>query len=165
MLPDGPSAVNEHCGVGNFVKLAEHVGRDHNGLSFRRKLPQHHPQLHAGSRVQAGRRLIEEQDGRIVDEGAGQAEALLLPPGEDPGRLVGEVAQADAVQHFRDPLRNTGLGQLVEACHLGEDFAGRQGFPHAQCVRHPADPPAHLGTVVLGIKPLHRDGAGVRRQQ
>ena len=115
--------------------------------------------------VQSGRRLIEEQDGRIVDQGAGQAEPLLLPAGQDTGGLVREVAQAHAVQHVGNPLRNSGLGQPVEASHLREDLAGCQGLPHAQGVRHPADPPAHFRPVVLRIKPFHRDSAGIRCQQ
>ncbi len=51
--------------------------------------------------------LVGEQDGRVVDEGAGDADALLLAAGKLAGQMLGALAEADFVE------RGAGFGSSV----------------------------------------------------
>ncbi len=52
--------------------------------------------LVGGVEVSGG--LVGEQDGRVIDEGAGDADALLLSAGELAGEVAGAGAEADAIE-------------------------------------------------------------------
>ncbi len=63
-------------------------------------------QLDPGARVEAGRRLVEEQDLRVVDEGVGEAQPLLHAARERLDvvvALVGEVHQLEQVADHPSP--------------------------------------------------------------
>lgn len=100
-----------------------------------------------------------------MDEGAGQAEPLLLPTRQHAGRMVGKVFEADEREELPCPGGRAPARQSVEAAHLGEDLARREGLPHAEGVRHPADPPPNLIALRGGIETVDPDLACVRREQ
>ncbi len=52
--------------------------------------------------VDAGRGFIEEEDFRLIDQGAGDKDALLLAAGEAPDGLVGELEHFDGGEGFLD---------------------------------------------------------------
>src|SRR5688572_14175335 len=58
------------------------------------------PQVAAGLGVQPGRRLVQEDHIGVVDEGAGDRQALLLPAGELVLPGVGLLGHADQLQHL-----------------------------------------------------------------
>ncbi len=75
------------------------------------------PQVAAGVRIEPGCRLIEERHPRLVDEGEGDAQPLLLTPGHLVDlrlRLFLQVDQAQQVGHPRGGVRH-----IVE---IGEQF-------------------------------------------
>ena len=51
------------------------------------------PQLPARQRIDADRRLVEQQQLRRTDQRAGQAELLLHAAGQPAGQAVGEAAE------------------------------------------------------------------------
>ena len=57
-------------------------------------------QLDPAAGVEAGRRLVEEQHGRVVHQRAHQAEPLLLPAGQHVHRLVGVLRQARPLEQL-----------------------------------------------------------------
>ena len=72
-------------------------------------------------RVEAVDRLVEQQDLRVAEQRAGQAEPLLHPEGELARRLTGDRAEADQVEDLVDPL----AGDLVRCGHPAQVRPGR----------------------------------------
>ena len=61
---------------------------------------EHQPHdLARGLRVEAGGRLVDQQQVRLLHQGAGDADALALAAGERVGALVDMVDEADAIEH------------------------------------------------------------------
>ena len=60
------------------------------------------PELAARQRIDAGGRLVEDQEVRVVDQRAAQTELLLHAAGQLAGRPVGEASQPDTVQQLGD---------------------------------------------------------------
>src|SRR6185312_16437244 len=71
------------------------------------------PELAARERVDAGRRLVEDEQIRIVDEGAAQAQLLLHAAGELAGGPGLELLHARRGEELGDPLPPF-LGALAE---------------------------------------------------
>ena len=74
--------VDDDEAVAELLGLVHVVGREHQRrallLEPEQPVPQDVPRL----RVEAGRRLVEQQDARVVDEGARDREAALHAAGE-----------------------------------------------------------------------------------
>ena len=121
------------------------------------------PELRSRQRVHAGRRLIENQKIRVMDQRAAQAELLLHAPGEFACR---------ALQEFEQP---GGLGELIDAlaalCGSMTEQAReelqilldreRRIQVLAQPLRHIGDARAHLLAMRLAahVAAQHLDGA------
>ena len=58
------------------------------------------PELGPQDRIDAGGRLVEEHEGRIVDEGGGEGEAALHPAGRLADPLVAVVRELDPVEEL-----------------------------------------------------------------
>ena len=69
--------------------------------------------------VQRRKRLIEQENGRLEDQRAGQRDALLLPARQFRRQLVFVSAEADALDHFGD----------APSDGLARDFPDRSGKP------------------------------------
>jgi len=54
--------------------------------------------------IQAGVRLIQQQDGGVVQEGPGNGQALLHAPGESAHQIVAAMLQPHALEESRDAL-------------------------------------------------------------
>ena len=57
--------------------------------------------LDAGAGVEIAGRLVGQDQFRLVDQGAGDGDALLLSAGKLAGMMVAPVAQADFLQRLR----------------------------------------------------------------
>ena len=91
-----------------------HIGRRHQHAHLRlapANAVNQLPELGARKRINAGGGLIKDQQLRIVDQGAAQAELLLHPAGQLPGRTVAERGQPGAVQELIDAV--LALGSVV----------------------------------------------------
>ncbi len=124
--------------------------------------------------VEVGGRLVEQQQRRLAQEGAGEADALRLASGEAAGALAdagshslrqlqGDLQQAGVLGGNQDPLRR-GPGRRQP--HVLLDRAGEQRRP----LRHPGDPaPPFVGVDVAQVDAAAGDrplvGFGQPRQQ
>ncbi len=54
--------------------------------------------------VERAERFVEQQRARVVDQRAGQRDALLLAAGQLGGLALGEVGQPDDLEQLVDPL-------------------------------------------------------------
>src|SRR5712671_2565200 len=66
--------------------------------------------------VEAGGRLVEEQDGGFLDEGARNRRPLLLAARERFGKPVGEFLDAEQLQPARRALLGLRDGEAGETC-------------------------------------------------
>lgn len=79
----GDPAVDEDGdAVAQRLGLVEVVGRVDDRAALALEGAQHLPQIAAGLRVEGGRRLVQEDQLRAVDEGGGDGQALALAAGE-----------------------------------------------------------------------------------
>ena len=61
------------------------------------QLPEDLPQLQASGRVQAGGRLVEEQDRGRGQQRGGEVQAAAHPPGVRPDQAPGRAGQAELI--------------------------------------------------------------------
>src|SRR5690348_11568091 len=101
-LRDDAAVIEYHDLIAQQLGFFHVVGREDDGLALRldrlHQLPEVAPRL----RIEAGRRLIEEQHIGIVDERDGEQQALLLPAGELAIVAPGELLERAQAQHLVD---------------------------------------------------------------
>src|SRR5262249_45873227 len=76
-----------------------------------------------GVLVQVAGRLVGQQHVRVLDQGTGDGDALLLAAGQLAGQVLGTVAEADAVQGFARSVVPVVVG-CVERDEGGLDVLG-----------------------------------------
>ena len=97
--------------VADFLDDIHLVGDDHHGdAQLLVQLLQQIQNRQGRGGVQGGGGLVAEQDLRVVGQGAGDGDALLLAAGELGGVGPGPVAQADQVQQFFRAGHGLGAG-------------------------------------------------------
>ena len=110
-------------------------------------------QLHdpdRGHRVEVAGRLVGEQQRRVVDEGAGDRDALLLAAGELVGVVVDLRLQADEAQdlgHLAADLRARLADHLQRVGDVVVDGAVGQQL---EVLEHGPDPAAQVRRAVVG---------------
>src|SRR5204863_3586574 len=89
--------------------------------------------------VAAGRRLVQEEERGLLDDGAAEGEPLLPSAGEVPGELAGATLEAG----HRDELVDTGSqsvpGNAVDAGVELEVLTDGQIFVEGESLAHVAD--------------------------
>ena len=76
--------------------LVHVVGRDQHGEAFAGEVVDHVPELAARLGVDAGGRLVEQEELRLVQDAGGEREALLPAAGELAGELAAPVGEPHA---------------------------------------------------------------------
>jgi hypothetical protein len=115
----------------------------------------HLPRVAAGCGVEAGRRLVEEDQLGVADEGQGEVEPALLAAGERAHIRVRLLLQA----RDRDDLLDVARAR-IEVGEVPERLARRDVAVHPGRLQDDADALAQLTRVLLGIVAEHRDDAG-----
>ena len=77
--------------------LVHVVGRDQHGEAFARHVVDHVPELAPRLGVDAGGRLVEQQELRLMQDAGGEREALLPAAGQLAGELVAAIGEPHAV--------------------------------------------------------------------
>ncbi len=161
----GHAAGEVHRGVRHLLELGEDMARHQQRLALPGEAAHEFPERGARGRVEARRGLVEQQHLGVVHERAGEAEALLLPAREHPGRSVGQRREVDQVDELGGTSGCRIPRHAVHARARGERVAHRERRPRAERVGHPADAltdRARLGDRVVAGDP---DGAGVGGEQ
>src|SRR5712692_3479987 len=102
---------------GDRGALLEVMGRKNERLALLGQLPQQARQVFRRLGVEARKRLIEQEEVRIVEKGASQRNALLEPPGKFPDGYFGPPAQAETVKNITHLLF-----QVIEAEERADKF-------------------------------------------
>ena len=158
---DDPDAVGEDVGLLEVLGREEH--RDAVLAGEARHLV---PERRAALRVEAGRRLVEEEDARPVDEREREVEPPLHAARVAADLAVGRLGEADALEQLlrrglalglREPLQHRLQPQVVAA---GEQRVERR------LLERGADHAAHLRALRARRRsPPTRGGARGRRQE
>ena len=146
-------------------RLADVLRRDDDRRAPAAQVAEVVPEPGAQDRVDAGRRLVEEQQLRVVDQRRSQCEAPLHP-----ARALGELlapvgAQVDEVEQVLEPAAPPAQRHPVDG---GDE---RQVAPHAQrreqhrLLGHVADPRPRRHAEVDRILAEDADRAAARRGQ
>ena len=157
------AAVHHDDPVGDRQRLLLVVGHvDHGDAEPPLQLADLLAHAAAQPRVQVGQRLVEQEHGRLEDEGAGDGHALLLAARQLAGQAVPEGAETDrgeagARQSPRLPPAPPGdarpVGDIVEHAHVREQRIALEH--HADVAPGRAD----VGDVTVA----DQDAAGRRR--
>jgi hypothetical protein len=139
------AAAHDADAVRQAEGLVEVVGHQQGGLSEALfQVQELAVELQTGQGVQGSERLVQEDEGGIGGEGAGEGHALALAPGELAGIAigVGVRTEADQLQHLARPLPAT---VAVPAEEAGDELDVALHPPvgdQAAVLRHVADPAA-----------------------
>ena len=121
--------------VRKLLGLVEVVRREENRLAERAERPDHVPRRTARCRVEAGGRLVEEDEVRVADKRYAEVEPALLTAGESLHPRVSLLLEADELDHLVDvarPVVVTG----EHAMRLGD----RDRRPELRLLQHHPDP-------------------------
>ena len=102
------------------------MGDEHDRLPLGVQAPEQLEHLEAAVGVEGAGRLVGEEKGRLVGQGAGDGQALALAAGQHAGRALGLVGQPEQVEK----VAGAGLGLLARA--PGDDRRQRHVLEHAQ---------------------------------
>ena len=94
---------------GNVVIVSD----ENEGLALLVKLVEEPKDLGTGGRIEITRRFVGEDHQGIVDEGAGDGNALLLAAGKFEGFVVEAILQADASGQLRGDLATLLFGPIL----------------------------------------------------
>ena len=133
-----------------------HIGRgDDDGRAAQKRLVQDRPKLTAGHRVDAGGGLIEQQQRRLVDEGAAQGQFLLHAPRQVPCQPLAMALQSGEGEQPGFALALLGGWHPVQVCEKVEVLLHREPAVEAEHLRHVADAGVDRGGVADGVGPQH----------
>ena len=79
--------------------------------------------------------VVGEDDGGVVDEGAGDGDALFLAAGELVGTEIGAVAEADSFEGDGGQLAGVAAGDAGE----GDVLGGGQGAEEVEVLEHESE--------------------------
>ncbi len=145
-----------------FVQIG---GAPQHGHAVRGQLAHHLPQLAAGNRIDADAGLVQQQDPRLAQQRAGQAQLLLHAAGQLAGRPRGEAGE---VGEGQQALEAVSAALADDAAQIGvqlQVLLHRQVFVQTELLRHIADQRAQRVAVGDRVQALDADGAGAGLQQ
>ena len=143
--PQEPPAVDRHEVVADLLDLAEEVARqDDRDPELGPGPPDEAEHLVATGRVQAVRRLVEEEEPRVVDDRLGQLDALAHPGGVAADRPVALLGEPHVAEDVRGPLAGGLGGQAGEPAGLGDELGRADVRRQGGVLGHVADVPAEL---------------------
>ena len=125
---DDPAVGQDQDAVGELLRLVEVVGGEQDRRALEVREPVHEVvELAPRVRVEAGGRLVEEQQLRPPDDPDRHVEAPALPAGERDDLLVGELGQADHLEQRVDRDGPLHLGRRVGRVVAAELASRRRG--------------------------------------
>ena len=148
------------------LDLAEQVAReDDRDPELRAGSPDEVEHLVAAGRIEPVRRLVEEQQPRVVDERLGQLDPLLHAGRIAADRPVALLVQADVAQHLGGPLAGSGPWQAGHLRHVPDEVGRRRLGREAVVLRHVADELADLRAVGADVEVHDLRRAGGRLEE
>ena len=121
------AVVEQRDPVGEPVGLLEVLRRQEDRDAVGDELADDLPHDPPAARVEAGRRLVEEDDPRVADEGHRQVEPAAHAARVRRGRLAGGVDEVEPLEQLRDAPAALLLAEMAQVGHQAEVLlAGEQ---------------------------------------
>ena len=155
-LGDDVSGHDHRDAVGEELRFVHVVGGEQHGHAERRQVLDHFPRLVTGRGVKAGRRLVEEQQFWIADEGNRDVQPALLAAGELEDAEVALLFEAHQIDHFIHWPRMRIKGGVHR-----DRLAHGQIPINARGVQHDPDAALQLRPLTAGIHSEYADVAVV----
>ena len=147
--------VHDHEVVAQLLGLVHVVGRDDERRAAALELIEALPQQVARLGVQAGRRLVEDDEVRLVDERAGDRQAPLHAAGQGLDLVLGALVELDELEELIGPLARDLAGDVeVARVHL-QVLAHRELGVEVVDLRHDAEARLDLAGLRARIHPEH----------
>src|SRR2546427_12949888 len=122
------AVIHDRDAVAQALGFLHVVGREQHGPAVRAEPADDFPQLPSRLRIQAGRRLIEEQQLGFADERARDGEALLLAARERHDARLALFLEPDEREHLVDRVRLP-VERPEQRQHLADlELVGELGF-------------------------------------
>src|SRR5438094_339894 len=90
----------------------------------------------SGLDVEANRRLIEQEQAGLVEQGAGEVQTPLHPSGERPNHPVLEAGQLHELEHLAGASSQMGSGQTMEASEEMQVLENAEVLVESEFLRH-----------------------------
>ncbi len=164
-VSDLVTSVNDDDVIGQPLGLLHVLGREQNRRSTSHELLDRPPHLNATTRVESGRRLVEEDDLGLCDEGCGEVEATPHASGVGLRGAIGSVLQIESIQQRPRPLPGWFLSEMVETSNHVEVLETGQVLVDRRVL--PTEPDTFTNPIRLGenIESCDLDLALIRNQQ
>ena len=160
------TAAGQHAdALGHALGDLEDVGGHDDGAAGADARLEHVLDLPRGAGVEAGQRLVEDDQARVVDQRAGQRHLLAHAAREALAALVGVRSEAQPVDQLGGG--RGGLGP-IDAPQAGDEFEileRRQLVVDHRLVGEPRHQPLGGDRIGQRVDAVDRDRAGVRLQQ
>ena len=141
------------------------LGRQQHGRAAGDELLDEAPDIVAGTGVEAGGRLVEEQHPRAANQAGADVEAAAHPARVGLDELIGRVGQREALEHILGAAAALGLAQLVEEPHELEVLSPREQLVDGGELSGEADQRAQSRGVRDHVAAGHRGASAVGSQQ
>ena len=118
------AVVDDSDAVAKFFDFAHYVAREDDGFTFGAAVADEFDNIARGENVKAVGGLVEDHDGRIVDDAARDGDALFHAGGEF---VAPDVLEFGDVEFFNDSIDGGAegiFGNAVEAGEIFDEFAG-----------------------------------------
>jgi len=153
---DDPSFSQDREAVGELLDLVQIVRGQEDGLAKTAQRADRLPGAAPRAGVEAGRRLVEEDQLRVADQRETEIEPPALAAGEPPRTRVALLLEPDQLDHLVDGARMLVVpGELAQLLRDGEVLV------HGRGLEHNADPSSPAEAGCLGVRPEHLDLAGI----
>ena len=145
---DDPDAIGEHVG------LLEVLRGEEDGHAVLARQSRHLvPQVGAARGVQAGRRLVEEQHARVMDERERKIQPALHAAGVAADLAVGRVRQPDALEQLVAARAPLGLRHALQRRLQAHVVAAREQRVERGLLQRGADRSAHRRALAEDVVP------------
>ena len=136
---DRAAVIDDDDPVGELVGLVEVLRGQQQGHAVGDQLADDVPHADAARRVQAGRRLVEEQHRRAHHEARRQVEPAAHPAAIGASHAVGGVGEVEAVEQLGRPRPRLAAGQAAQPADHHEVLAPGQHLVDGRRLRGDAD--------------------------
>jgi hypothetical protein len=164
----GRGAAGEQLAIGDVgdvvaaLGLVHVMGRDEHGEAARGERVDLVPEGAARLRIDAGGRLVEEEQLRLVERRDGKREALLPAARKSAGELAPALGESELVERFRDPL--AAPVEAVDARAELEILFDRQVLVEREALRHVSGAALDLAALLDDVEAERFAMAAVRRE-
>ena len=162
---DDLAVVHDDDAVGQLVGLLEVLRGEEHGRAVLHEVADDRPHRQAAARVQARGGLVEDEQARPADEGAGEVEASAHAARVGLGDTVAGVDQVELLEQLAGASARFARGQLVEPTEEPEVLAPGEVLVHGRVLAGEADDAAQLLGLLDRVEAGHRGVTRVRAQQ